>query len=239
MRHQQAVFDNAMLGMLLGDKPRMLIATTPLIKRLVKMPGVSITTGSTFDNAALLSSDFLTKVRELYEGTRVGRQELNGALILEPEDALFKSDWLIHDAVDEKLIEQVTVGVDPSGGGDEVGIVVCALLVDGRIAVLADRSASGTPGKWGEAAVRAHDDFDADDVVIEENFGGAMVLDVVRNAADRMCSRGDRPTNMIRIKEVRASRGKAMRAEPAKRLPGVPLSKAKSSAPRPVELVQR
>jgi len=30
------------------------------------------------------------------------------------------------------MIQQVTVGVDPSGGDDEVGIVASALLRDGR-----------------------------------------------------------------------------------------------------------
>src|SRR5262249_61796173 len=65
-------------------------------------------------------ADFLKKVRELYEGTRLGRQELQGAMILDLQNALFKDDWLIHDQVAEDLIEQVTVGVDPSGGNDEV-----------------------------------------------------------------------------------------------------------------------
>jgi phage terminase large subunit-like protein len=66
-----------------GDRPRLLIATTPritpLMKRLVAMDDVRITTGSTYDNAEHLSADFLKKVRELYEGTRLGRQELQGA----------------------------------------------------------------------------------------------------------------------------------------------------------------
>src|SRR5262249_11306823 len=67
-----------------------------------------------YDNAQHLSENFLKKVRELYEGTRLGRQELQGAMILDPQNALFKDDWLIHDEVAEDLIEQVTVGVDPS-----------------------------------------------------------------------------------------------------------------------------
>jgi phage terminase large subunit-like protein len=217
MRHAEDVFDNAMFGLRLGDRPRMLITTTPrptaFMKKLVAMEGVSITTSSTFDNT-LLSADFLKRIRLQYEGTRRGLQELQGAMLLEPADALFEESWLIHDDVDESLIEQVTVGVDPSGGADNVGIVVAALLHDGRLAVLADRTQGGSPGQWGDAVVRAYDDFDADDVTIEVNFGGAMVTDVVKQAADRACSQGRRPSNMIRIKEVSASRGKVMRAEP-------------------------
>src|SRR5215472_11819987 len=178
MRYQQSVFDTMMLGLRLGDRPRVLLATTPrttpFMKRLVAMDDVRITTGSTYDNAVHLSANFLKKVRELYEGTRLGRQELQGAMILDPQNALFKDDWLIHDEVAEDLIEQVTVGVDPSGGEDEVGIVASALLNDGRFAVLADRTTTGSPAQWGEAVVRCHDDYDADDVVVEVNFGGDM-----------------------------------------------------------------
>ena len=218
MRYQQSVFDTMMLGLWLGDRPRVLIATTPrttpFMKRLVAMDDVRITTGSTYDNAEHLSADFLRKVRQLYEGTRLGRQELQGAMILDPLNALFKDNWLIHHDVPEELIERVTIGVDPSGGGDEVGIMACALLNDGRFAVLADRTTTGSPAQWGEAVVKCHDDFDADDVVVEINFGGDMATEVVKQAAERVHQRGERDSNMIRIREVSASRGKAMRAEP-------------------------
>jgi phage terminase large subunit-like protein len=157
MRHAEDVFDNAIFGLRLGDKPRMLITTTPrpsqFMKKLVKTEGVSITTSSTFENT-LLSAEFLQRVRSQYEGTRRGLQELQGAMLLEPADALFEEAWLIRDDVNEDLIEQVTVGVDPSGGADMVGIVVAALLHDGRLAVLADRTQGGSPGQWGDAVVR-------------------------------------------------------------------------------------
>jgi phage terminase large subunit-like protein len=218
MRHQQQVFDNAMLGLRLGDKPRLLLATTPrptlFMKKLIKMEGVGITAGSTYDNAAHLSASFLARVREHYEGTRTGRQELMGVMLLDPQNALFKDEWLVHDDIGEGRIEQVTVGVDPSGGEDEVGIVVAALLTDNRYAILADRTVSGSPATWGDAVVKAHDDFDADDVVVETNFGGDMATEVVKQAAQRAFDQGRRSTDMLRVREVSASRGKAMRAEP-------------------------
>jgi phage terminase large subunit-like protein len=218
MRYQQQVFDMAMLGLRLGDKPRLFMATTPkttpFMKRLVKMDRIAITTGSTYDNAAHLSADFLRRVKEHYEGTFIGRQELQGNMILDPPNALFKDEWLKRGVIDESTIEQATVGVDPSGGTDEIGIVASALLNDGKYAVLADRSTTGSPATWGDAVVKAHDDFEADDVVVEVNFGGQMAEDVVKQAADRAFEQGRRPTNMIRVKAVSASRGKAMRAEP-------------------------
>src|SRR5262249_44328635 len=41
--------------------------------KVVTMDDVRITTGSTDDNAEHLSANFLKKLRELYEGTRLGR----------------------------------------------------------------------------------------------------------------------------------------------------------------------
>jgi phage terminase large subunit-like protein len=66
----------------------------------------------------------------------------------------------------------------------------------------------------GEAAVKCHDDFEVDDIVVEVNFGGDMATEVIEQAAERVHQRSERDHNMIRIKEVSASRGKAMRAEP-------------------------
>jgi len=184
------------------------------MKKLIKMDGVQITTGSTYDNARNLSPKFLQKIRELYEGTRLGRQELYGTMLLDPPNALFKDEWLKHEPIGEDEIEQATIGVDPSGGGDEIGIVASALLTNGEFAVLADRTIVGSPAAWGDAVVKAHDDFDADDVVVERNFGGDMATDVIRQAAERAHQEGRRDNNMIAIREVSASRGKVMRAEP-------------------------
>ena len=66
----------------------------------------------------------------------------------------------------------------------------------------------------GEGRGALPDDYDADDVVVEVNFGGDMATEVVKQAAERVYQRGERESNMIILKEVSASRGKAMRAEP-------------------------
>jgi phage terminase large subunit-like protein len=218
MRYQQEVFDMMMFGLRLGDKPRVLIATTPrptpFMKKLTRMDDIRITSGTTFDNAEHLSASFMRKMRELYEGTRLGRQELLGGMILDPGNALFKDDWLRHELIKEEEIELVTVGVDPSGGADDVGIVVCALLNDGRYGVLADRTLTASPGQWGDEVIRAHDEFDADDVVVERNFGGDMVQEVVKQAAERAYLLEKRKEPTVRVQEVVASRGKTVRAEP-------------------------
>jgi phage terminase large subunit-like protein len=218
MRYQQEVFDMMMMGLRLGDKPRVLIATTPrpspFMKKLTAMADIRITSGTTYENAQHLSASFLKKIRELYEGTRLGRQELLGGMLLDPAGALFKDEWLQHEDIPDGEIEQVAIGVDPSGGSDDVGIVVSALLNNGRFAVLADRTLTASPAQWGDEVVRAYDEFDADDVVVERNFGGDMAVEVVKAAAERAFDRGERALPMIRIDDVVASRGKVLRAEP-------------------------
>lgn len=98
MRYAQDVFDNAMFGLGLGEKPRLIVTTTPrptgFMKQFVRTPGVSITTSSTFANTHL-SADFLKRIREQYEGERRGLQELQGAMLLDPVDALFEEAWLV------------------------------------------------------------------------------------------------------------------------------------------------
>jgi phage terminase large subunit-like protein len=103
---------------------------------------------------------------------------------------------------------RVVVAIDPSGtkgddGGDSIGIVVAGKGVDGLCYVLADRTCKLSPDGWGRIAVRAYHEFSADRIVAERNFGGAMVEHVIRTV-DRSVS----------YKEVTASRGKVIRAEP-------------------------
>lgn len=102
---------------------------------------------------------------------------------------------------------RIVIGVDPSGGdganSDEQGIVVCGKDYQGNGWVLADRSCSLSPKGWAQRAVAAYQEFQADEIVAEVNFGGAMVIETI-NAAD--------PT--IPVRAITASRGKRQRAEP-------------------------
>lgn len=85
------------LGLRLGARPQNVVTTTPrpipLIKELVERDNVVVTTGSTFDNAANLSEDFLDEVRLRYEGTRLGEQELYGRIVEYDGESVFKREW--------------------------------------------------------------------------------------------------------------------------------------------------
>ena len=105
-------------------------------------------------------------------------------------------------------LQRIVVAVDPSGtkgdgGGDDIGIVVAGKGTDGRAYVLADRTCQLSPDGWGRRAVAAFYEFSADRVIGESNFGGDMVRFVVQTADKR-----------VAYSEVKASRGKVVRAEP-------------------------
>lgn len=217
MRYQQMVYDMAVFGLRLGDRPRMLVTTTPrptqFFKKLVATKGVILTGGSTYENQDNLAASFLEKVRDAYEGTSLGQQELHG-LMAEVEGDLFKMDWIGRSAITLGDFTRIAVGVDPSGGGDEIGIVVAGARRDKRAGVVADRTCKGSPEAWGRATVQAYDDYGADVVVVERNYGGDMAESVVKTAAAELYRQGKRESAAIKIKMVTASRGKVIRAEP-------------------------
>lgn len=101
--------------------------------------------------------------------------------------------------------KRVVVGVDPSGGGAEIGIIAGGLRYDNHVDILADRTAAGPLGPlyWGRRTTDLYHDVDADRVVAEKNFGGEMVESNIK-VSDKSVS----------VKMVHASRGKAVRAEP-------------------------
>ena len=105
-------------------------------------------------------------------------------------------------------LARVVVGVDPTGSqGNECGIVVAGLGTDGEGYVLEDCSLLGTPGQWADAVIVAAEHHQADLIVGETNFGGDMVEATIMQAAKaRECT--------VRYRNVTASRGKAVRAEP-------------------------
>jgi phage terminase large subunit-like protein len=85
------------LGLRLGDNPQNVVATTPkpipLIKELAESENVVVTSGSTYDNASNLAESFLDEVRRLYEGTKLGDQELHGKIVDLDGESIFKREW--------------------------------------------------------------------------------------------------------------------------------------------------
>ncbi len=213
-KYLRETWDMAMFGLRLGNDPRTIITTTPkplpLIKEIIKDPTTVVTKGSTFDNSGNLAPKFLKTIKDKYEGSRLGRQELEAEILDDLPGALWsRSEIDQHRVTSVPELQRVVVSIDPSGtkgatdDGDSIGIVVAGLGVNGRAYVMADRTCKLSPAGWGKRAVQAYYEFEADRIVAERNFGGAMVQHVVSTTDSK-----------VAYKEVTASRGKVARAEP-------------------------
>lgn len=218
-------------GLRSGPRPHWVASTTPkprpLIKKLATggFTKVELTRASMYDNPHL-PEHIRDALLEEYDGTDLGRQELLAEILDEDSNALWTREWLNGARIPVGQIPKlarVTVGVDPSGGAGEQGIVVVGKAMlefereSGRKSslahgyVLGDRTVHKKPEGWGRAAVEAAVEFDADDIAVEINFGGEMAISTIRAAADQMGIN-------IPIRMVRATRGKVVRAQPVSAL---------------------
>ena len=219
-RYARETWDMLQFGLRLGENPRQVVTTTPrpipIVRDLLARDGqgVSLTRGTTYDNRANLAQNFFETIVKHYEGTRLGRQELNAELVDDVAGSLWTRANLDRNRVASgnplPTMQRVVVGIDPaakaSADGDrtsETGIVVTGLGDDGRGYVLDDLSCRLSPRGWAAKAIAAFDRYEADALVVEINQGGAMVETVLR------AERAGLP-----LRQVRASRGKTVRAEP-------------------------
>jgi phage terminase large subunit-like protein len=205
-------WDMLMFGLRVGDDPRVIVTTTPrpskLIKTLVTDPKVIVTRGSTYENRDHLAAAFFDQIVRRYEGTRLGRQELEAEILEDVPGALWSRAAIEAARVAQvPTLTRIVVAIDPAAGSseqsDETGIVVAGKDAAGHGYVLADVSGRYTPTEWAKAAIAGYRAHTADRVVAEVNNGGDMV-----EATLRMVD----PS--IPFSAVRAARGKVARAEP-------------------------
>ncbi len=212
-RHAQEVWDMLQFGLRLGDWPRALVTTTPrplaLLKKLMNDPANIVTRASTRANAAHLPPDFLRAIEERYGGTRLGRQEIDGAIVEERADALWSRDMLERARIAvAPPLARIVVAVDPPAAShkraDKCGIVAAGVDADGLVHVLYDATlAAARPAEWAARATALYHELQADALVVEVNQGGDMVASVIAQA--------DSSTPVVK---VRATRGKYLRASP-------------------------
>lgn len=178
-------WDQLMFGMRLGENPQVVVTTTPrpepLIKRIIATPGAMITRGSTFDNSANLPAGAIARLRERYEGTRLGRQELYAELLEDVQGALWTAGM-----IDSHRLRAAPVNTSYRGGSRPVRHLGRRAGRRrrhrrrwrwARRAVLRPRDASCnlSPDGWARRVVDTFQKWGADRVVAEKNFGGAMV----------------------------------------------------------------
>jgi phage terminase large subunit-like protein len=207
-----AAWDMLMFGLRLGDDPRAVVTTTPrpiqLIRDLLADPKVVTTRGRTIENQDNLAPAFLDQIVRRYQGTRLGRQELDAELLEDMPGALWQRGLIeaARTAAVPELI-RIVVAIDPAAStgddADETGIVVAGRDAAGQGYVLADASGHYPPAEWARVAVAAYAAHRADRVIGEVNNGGDMVEAMLRMVDPN-----------VPFRAVRASRGKAARAEP-------------------------
>jgi phage terminase large subunit-like protein len=242
-------WSNLLFGCRLPPNPRVMLTGTPKVNRLIlgllwhrgdrtqgPAHNVVVTTGSTYDNLDNLAASFKADILDQYEGTTLGQQELHAMLLEDVPGALWQRALLNRDRVNGDQVPQlarVVVGVDPSGGAAEQGIIVVGKATDdpttrrrGHGYVLADYSCRLSPDGWGRRAVMAWHDHRADLIAVEVNFGGDMAKSTITAAAAALLEEHralldageldeqEAVTTTPVVKVLHASRGKRARAEP-------------------------
>jgi phage terminase large subunit-like protein len=207
-------FDQLMFGLRLGEKPQCIITTTPkpskLIKDLFSRKDTFVTRGNTFENEENLADSALAMLKEKYEGTTLGRQELYAEIIEDLDGALWTSKLIDESRLPdgtEKSLKQIIVAIDPAvtnnEDSDETGIVVVGKDHNNEYYVLEDATGKYSPDQWARKAINCFYDWNADRIVAEVNNGGDLVERLLRGMDLN-----------IPYRSVRATRGKLVRAEP-------------------------
>lgn len=236
-RKIQYAWDMLQMGMRLGEHPQVCVTTTPrplpLVKELVKDPMNAVVRGSTYDNLENLAPTFRRTVVAKYEGTTLGRQELDADILDDLPGALLAraviEDNRVDAAPEDTLLRVVSMDPAGTGLGDETGLIAGTVGADRHLYVTEDRSAKMPPRASAEAAWQLVEDTGADILVYEDNFGKGWVKEVLTKvwqerwlrrwkAAHPDADPADVPEEhdapAAPLDEIHASAGKQLRAQP-------------------------
>lgn len=216
-RYMQKAWDMLQFTLRLGDRPRQLITTTPkpskLLAKLAKHATTVVYTTKTADNAHNLATGFYQHMVDSYQGTRLGRQELDGEILTERENSLWNRRQFEEIRIDEtdlrlQKLQRVVIAVDPpatsTARSAACGIIAAANDVTGQLYVLEDATThKAPPALWAKTIVELFHRHAADLVIAESNQGGEMVESVMHSIDP------DLP-----VRRVYAARNKWSRAEP-------------------------
>lgn len=184
----------SMRAPLIGDHPKVFVTTTPKPDKLInewlnRTDGtVYLMRGSTFQNANNLSAAVVEELRNRYEGTNLGRQELYGEMLEAMDGALFKRSDIERNRIDSLPdgLATIVVGVDPSltDEGDEMGVVVVGRLKDkeNTMVTLEDATIISAGRDAALHCWRVWARWGADVLVLEENLGKRWMSQVFRDA---------------------------------------------------------
>jgi len=215
--YDQDTWDMLSFGLRLGKHPKICVTTTPkstaLVRKLIKDPRTVVTTGTSYENQNLPHS-FFEDLKESYEGTRLGRQEIYAEVLLENDGALWTADMIdacqvSRDEVPE-LVRKV-VAVDPAVSSnvesDSTGLVVAGIDINGKAYILGDYTLKASPETWANKAVELYHQWECSRIVYESNQGKDLIPSLFKTIDPN-----------LPLKGVHASTAKIARAEPVSAL---------------------
>ena len=182
----------------------------PILRSLASVDhkATILTRGSTYDNKDNLSPHYIQFIRDNYEHSPFGRQEIHGDIIDDHTYTLWNSTLIAQvQRKDHPPLQRIVVAIDPAvtnhDRSDETGIVVAGRDAQGYAYVLDDLSGRYSCEQWARCALEAYHRYQADVVVAEVNKGGDLVQEMLRAIESDVSYKG-----------VHASRSKLTRAEP-------------------------
>jgi phage terminase large subunit-like protein len=196
----------------IGKRPRAIVTTTPkpghpLVKIWLERTtgAIVVTRGRMDDNKDNLSAAQLIEMHELYDGTRIGRQEIEGEFLTDVPGALWNYDSFKIKPMGET--KSIVIAVDPAitntPDSDETGIVACAKGLDGEFYVLGDWSGKFSSFEWARRVDALFKELKADRVIVEKNQGGDAWEDILHNV-----------NPYLPVKAISAKVSKRLRAGP-------------------------
>jgi phage terminase large subunit-like protein len=245
-RYATEAFDQFNFGLRLGKQPQCCITTTPrpikVIRKLLKDKRCVVTRGRTFDNAANLAEDYLAEMADKYQGTRLGRQELDGDLLDDLPGALWKRSvidadrvkappWALSTGRGEVLLDEdgrpipdldvIVVGVDPSVADNKDAEEEDAggeKKTDLCGIVAAGRRGHGLAARYyvlEDASLHGSpDEWGSRVVEIYDKWQADRIIAEVNNGGALVEALIKQKDPLAKYKAVHASRGKKARAEP-------------------------
>jgi phage terminase large subunit-like protein len=227
-------WENIEFALRQSEEPRVAITTTPKPKRLLRKlvddsekpnSDTVLVKGHTFDNAGNLAERYIQRMKDEWEGTRVGRRELAAELLDDAEGALFSRQILDDNRVDLSYMPELrrsAVAVDPAQEdhefSDEVGIIAGGVGTNGHGYVTNDWSGKYGPRETARTAIFLFFETDANFIVVEKNGGGQWIKKGIENELREMKRNREIPHMNVPIRMVNASKGKQARAEPVSTL---------------------
>lgn len=217
------LYDNILLATRLGDKPKILMATTPkktkVMRNLMEQAedparNTRIIRGSTLENSSL-SASYIENLLLKYGDSDLAKQEIGGLMLDDSEGAVF-TQQMIDKAEDCGRIPSglmKIIAVDPSVAADPKNRDDCGIMVIGctreadprrRTAyVLEDSTINASPDVWSKEVADVAKRWGIKDVVAESNQGGALITSAI--IAEN---------NALKVHLVHATKGKVKRVEP-------------------------